>query len=152
MNNLTLKKLSLKDLPSVISVLKDSEVSSKLDYKVPGSILKGLAEVCRRKNTYKFSILLEKKFVGLVVLEKPSIDKKTYEIGYFISRPYWGKGIATGAVKRICQFGFETLGLKKIIAVTTFENPGSGKVLEKEGFKKIKINKKNKEVLWEKKK
>ncbi|HDO9672773.1 TPA: GNAT family N-acetyltransferase, partial [Clostridioides difficile] len=50
-------------------------------------------------------------------------------------RNYWGKGIATNAVKEICKIAFEKYNLNKIHANVYSYNRGSSKVLEKYGFK-----------------
>lgn len=56
------------------------------------------------------------------------------DIGYWLTPPFWGKGIMTEAVKKICEIGFEELGLRRIEAGVFVHNPASGRVLEKAGF------------------
>jgi RimJ/RimL family protein N-acetyltransferase len=61
------------------------------------------------------------------------------EIGYWLAKPYWGKGIMTAVVQRLCQHAFEEFGLEKITAHVFTHNPASARVLEKckfleEGF------------------
>lgn len=56
------------------------------------------------------------------------------EIGYWLATPYWGRGIMTGVVRRMCEFAFEELDLKKITAHVFTHNPASARVLEKCGF------------------
>ncbi len=56
------------------------------------------------------------------------------EIGYWLSKPLWGQGIATDAVAAICRHGFDDFNLVKITAHTFRHNPASGRVLEKNGF------------------
>ena len=55
------------------------------------------------------------------------------EIGYWIDKDYWGKGIATEALK---LFLFE-IKERPLFAHVAFDNIGSIKVLEKCGFTKI---------------
>ncbi|HEY2348295.1 MAG TPA: GNAT family N-acetyltransferase [Puia sp.] len=55
------------------------------------------------------------------------------EITYWIDRNYWGKGIATAALKEFLSL--ETS--RPILARAAFDNIGSQKVLEKCGFVKI---------------
>lgn len=55
------------------------------------------------------------------------------ELGYWIARDHWGRGIATeaaGAVLKIAR----TLGHRRIVAGHFTDNPASGKVLRKLGF------------------
>lgn len=56
------------------------------------------------------------------------------ELGYWIGKPYWGRGYATEAAIALLRFGFETLGLHRIQAQLMSRNPASGKVLEKIGM------------------
>src|SRR5262245_4223711 len=56
------------------------------------------------------------------------------EVGYWLAKPCWGRGIMTGVVRRACQHAFEELGLVKITAHVFSHNPASARVLEKCGF------------------
>jgi RimJ/RimL family protein N-acetyltransferase len=56
------------------------------------------------------------------------------EIGYWLAKPLWGRGIMTAVVQRVCQHTFEEFGLVKITAHVFLHNPASARVLEKCGF------------------
>jgi RimJ/RimL family protein N-acetyltransferase len=56
------------------------------------------------------------------------------EIGYWLAKPFWGRGIMTAVVQRVCQHAFEEFGLVKITAHVFSHNPASARVLEKCGF------------------
>ncbi len=58
------------------------------------------------------------------------------EIGYWLGRPFWGRGIATAAVKVLTAYGFETLGLIRIDARVRTGNAASVRVLEKVGYQR----------------
>ncbi len=55
-------------------------------------------------------------------------------IGYWIARPYWGQGFATEAARAVVEVG-RMLGHKHISAAHHVDNPASGKVLRKAGFR-----------------
>ena len=55
------------------------------------------------------------------------------ELGYWISRPYWGLGFATEAGRAVINIA-RTIGHKRLIASHFTDNPASGKVLRKLGF------------------
>lgn len=57
------------------------------------------------------------------------------ELGYWIARPYWGLGYATEASRAIIDIARNGLRLKRIEAGHFTDNPASGRVLEKLGFK-----------------
>jgi ribosomal-protein-alanine N-acetyltransferase len=56
------------------------------------------------------------------------------EVGYWLAKPFWGRGIMTAVVQRVCGYAFEEFGLVKIIAHVASYNPASARVLEKCGF------------------
>src|SRR3712207_9025606 len=44
------------------------------------------------------------------------------EVGYYLGRSAWGRGVATEAGEAALRHGFETLGLDTIVAVVRPEN------------------------------
>jgi RimJ/RimL family protein N-acetyltransferase len=56
------------------------------------------------------------------------------EIGYWLAKPYWGRGIMTAVVQRVCRHAFDELGLSKITAHVFSFNAASARVLQKSGF------------------
>jgi len=56
------------------------------------------------------------------------------EVGYWLAKPFWGQGIMTAVVRRLCRHAFEEFGLVKITAHVFPNNPASARVLEKCGF------------------
>jgi ribosomal-protein-alanine N-acetyltransferase len=56
------------------------------------------------------------------------------EVGYLLSRQFWGLGLATEGAKPSLEFGFESLGLQEIIGLTHPENTASQNVLKKCGM------------------
>lgn len=58
----------------------------------------------------------------------------TAELGYWLGRPYWGKGIMTKMVKEICDLAFRRFSIDEIFAEPYEWNAASCRVLEKAGF------------------
>lgn len=56
------------------------------------------------------------------------------ELGYWLAKPYWGRGIMTAAVERLSEYSFSELGLVRISALVFHFNGASARVLEKAGF------------------
>ena len=56
------------------------------------------------------------------------------EIGYWLAKPFWGRGIMTAVVQQVCHHAFEEFGLVKITAHVFTHNPASARVLKKCGF------------------
>ena len=55
-------------------------------------------------------------------------------MGYWLAEPFWGKGIITGAVRQMLEYGFKTFDINRIFARPFGTNIASQKVLEKTGF------------------
>lgn len=90
-----------------------------------------------------FAIEFRGEHVGNISLSPcHDVYRKSAEIGYFISEPFWNKGIASAAVKLIVQFGFNNLGMMRIHTGVFEYNPASQRVLEKCGFVKEGVFKK----------
>lgn len=63
------------------------------------------------------------------------VYRMTAELGYWLAEDYWGRGIMTEAVKRICEEGAGRWeDLVRIYAEPFAHNTASRRVLEKAGF------------------
>jgi RimJ/RimL family protein N-acetyltransferase len=58
-----------------------------------------------------------------------------WEFGYWIGKPFWGKGLATEAAKALVGWWDGAIAAPKLLAGRFADNPASGRVLEKAGFK-----------------
>lgn len=72
--------------------------------------------------------------VGICVLVKRE-SLEDVDIGFAFLPKYWGKGYAYEAATATLAYGIETLGLNRIVAITTQNNHASAKLLEKIGLK-----------------
>ena len=70
--------------------------------------------------------------VGRVNLFK--VADGSAELGYRIAQKAAGQGLATAAVRKICELAVTEYGLTSLCARVTLDNPASGKVLEHNGF------------------
>lgn len=62
------------------------------------------------------------------------IGEDQCEVGYWIAKPYWGKGICTEAMQAVVDFCFNVKGFSALWGDYFPDNPASGKVMEKCGF------------------
>lgn len=77
------------------------------------------------------------KLVGHLYFKQ--IDPKaflTWELGYIFNPAFQGKGYATEAAYALIRYGFENLGIHRVIAHCNPENVASWRVLEKIGMKR----------------
>lgn len=82
-----------------------------------------------------FAITLERtgELVGAMGFEvNPKNDWA--ELGYWIGKPYWGRGYATEALRALVPWAFEHFPLNRLQACHFTRNPASGRVMEKAGL------------------
>ena len=73
------------------------------------------------------------EFLGWCGLKYRS-ELNEIDLGYRFKKEGWGKGYATEAAWATIQYGFEKIGLQRIVARAEIDNIGSWKVLEKCGM------------------
>jgi RimJ/RimL family protein N-acetyltransferase len=82
-----------------------------------------------------FAITIDKQVVGSIgIVSKTDIYRKNVEIGFFLSENFWGKGIATKAIKAATSYAFREFDIGRIYAESFSDNIGSRRALEKAGF------------------
>jgi RimJ/RimL family protein N-acetyltransferase len=73
--------------------------------------------------------------VGLHLLN--NIQGETFiQIGYMLLPAYWGCGYATEMAQALLRYGFETLELPQIVAITNLDNLPSQRVLARIGLER----------------
>jgi len=141
---LLLRGFRAGDAPSVQRLAGDRDVALNT-LRIPHPYEPGMAEAwiaghARDRELGKavvFAVTLKHtgELVGSMGLEvRPEHDRA--ELGYWIGRPYWGKGYATEAAKAVVRFGFCNLRLNRLEAHHFTRNPASGRVLEKIGMRR----------------
>lgn len=87
---------------------------------------------------YMRAICLENRAIGAIsVASNSGNDRCRAELGYVLASGYWGRGIATRAVKLVTSTIFiEWPHLERLEALVDVENKASLRVLEKAGFKR----------------
>ena len=69
--------------------------------------------------------------VGLV---KAAVLGHRAQIGYVVSKRFWGRGFATSAVRQVVLSLEASPSISRIWATCALDNPASARVLEKSGF------------------
>ncbi|MCI8300970.1 MAG: GNAT family N-acetyltransferase [Lachnospiraceae bacterium] len=96
-----------------------------------------IGDCISRKNENQISraIEVDGTAVGSIsILVREDVYEKSAELGYWLSEDYWGQGIMTRAVGRICMQAFERFDIVRIFAEPFEDNEGSQRVLQKAGF------------------
>ena len=82
-----------------------------------------------------FAIVTAEQAIGSIGLELQSdVHVRSAEIGYWVAEEFWGRGIATAAVRGFTAWAFAESDLLRIYAYVFESNPASAKVLEKAGY------------------
>lgn len=140
---LVLRPFALSDAADVQRLAGDPAIADTT-LNIPHPYLDGMAEAWIANHQAQFQ---EDKGLALAVTLRDDgalagaisllgIDRRhrRAEMGYWIGKPFWGRGYATEAAAAVIAFGFEALGLHKISATHLVRNPASGRVMQKAGM------------------
>ena len=138
--SITLRALQLSDKSDLAKLANNKKIWDNLRDYIPYPYTEKDAEVfinlSKEQNpTQTFGIAYDGMLVGVIGFNvQKDIYRKSAEVGYWIGEPFWGKGIATEAVKLITAYGFNELELIRIYTGVFEHNTASMKVLEKNGY------------------
>ncbi|KKB34410.1 spermidine N1-acetyltransferase [Bacillus thermotolerans] len=95
-----------------------------------------LDNLSQENKAVRYSIieLESNKIIGSCGYNSLDSDHSKAEIGYDISKAFWGKGYATEAISSLMDYAFTSLKLNRVEAKVVPENIPSIKVLEKLNF------------------
>jgi RimJ/RimL family protein N-acetyltransferase len=88
-------------------------------------------------HAYRFAIVLEAKLVGLVDIG--GISEREGTLGYWLDRAVWGHGYAFEAAHAVTRFAAEQAGILKLKAGHAHDNPASGRILTRLGFRHLDV-------------
>jgi RimJ/RimL family protein N-acetyltransferase len=90
----------------------------------------------RRKKAYEFGITLRNndQVIGMIGLMNLGYQNKNAELGFWLGKKYWHKGIMKEAIFLIIGFGFKKLRLARIYAKMMQPNIPSANLLKKLDF------------------
>lgn len=98
------------------------------------------------KEKKTFTIEYEGKVIGSLGIEEyneaelPAYQERAgRELGYVLSKAYWGRGLMPEAVKAVIRYLFETLQLDFLVCGHFTDNEQSKRVQEKCGFRYVKL-------------
>lgn len=86
---------------------------------------------------YNWAICLKEnnQAIGTISVEMQQDRTGICEVGYCLSKDYWGKGIMPEALHMIINYLFYKVGYHRIIARYDILNVASGKVMQKVGMR-----------------
>jgi ribosomal-protein-alanine N-acetyltransferase len=139
---LILRKMVLNDAEAVFAYASNSEVSRYTLWETHRSIEDSRAFLEFATQKYEnggepdWGIVYRGNgcLVGACGLVNWEAEHARAEVGFVLSREYWGRGLMSEAVRAILRFGFERMNLNRIEARCIAENAASARVMEKAGM------------------
>lgn len=143
-DRLLLRRFELDDAYDMFeNWANDSEITRFLSWETHSSvevtteILEKWVNEYKNNDIYNWAIELKEigEVIGSICIVK--LDEKNYscEIGYCMSRIFWGKGIMSESLKAVINYLFSEVGINRIVAKHDTNNVASGKVMLKSGMK-----------------
>lgn len=82
-----------------------------------------------------FAITVDDRLVGGIgLMPNQDVHRHSAEIGYWLGKQHWGKGIMARVLTEMTEYFFNTADLVRIYALVFAWNPRSARVLEKAGY------------------
>lgn len=137
-----IRKWRLEDAAELAAALSDRQVQDNLrdGLPYPYTVEDGKAYISAmlgadKNDTFAFAVTVDDHVVGSIgAFRQGNIHRQTAELGYYVARDVWGRGIMTEAVRQICEYIFTRIDIIRIFAEPFAHNIGSCRVLEKAGF------------------
>lgn len=146
--HLIIKPYNMDDLDDLYKVYSDEKVMAYIpegvmSYEWVKDLINWMVDYCYETNTpdniIKFGTSIYHKKRSMVIgwcgLGSLDCKPEDVEIFYGLSSDFWGQGLATEAAGAMLKYGFEIIGLNKIVAVVNSKNIASTKVIDKLGMK-----------------
>lgn len=138
---LSLRTLKLTDAPTMANLMNEPEILHMTASIAPKVFTLSkefwiLRQQAQRKRGLGFAYAITDQAHGDImgVMDLFANREGGKEIGYWIGKPYWGKGYITEAAKALIKESFSALPIEHIDAGYFDDNPASGRVLSKLGF------------------
>lgn len=128
------------DAASLLRHANDADIARNLRDIFPHpytaeSAAKFLAHVVGKTPPTNLAIAVDGEAVGgISVRLQDDTERVSAELGYWLGRAFWGRGIATEAVRAMTPWASRTFGLTRIYAAIFEWNHESVRVLEKAGY------------------
>ena len=128
-----------EDASDLFTYARDPEVGPPAGWK-PHTSVENSREIIRSilcaPETYAVCLRETGKPIGSVGLHRNDLAEREdeYELGYWIGKPFWGRGLIPEASRELIRYAFEELGMNRIWCGHYDGNVKSRRVQEKLGF------------------
>lgn len=137
-----IRKWRLSDAGDLAAALSNPRVLNNLRDGLPYPYTERDAENYIRamlsadeSSTFAFAVTVEDRCIGSIgAFRQGNIHGRTAELGYYLAEEYWGRGLMTQAIGKLCRWVFAHTDILRIYAEPFSYNTGSCRALEKAGF------------------
>lgn len=149
---LLIRQMTLTDAPSVLFLRSDGEVNRYIFRKAPPPstiedgedfINRCNQSIAKGENIY-WAVSLKsepQKMVGTLCLWNFTPDAVEAEVGYDLMPHLHGQGLLSEGLPIVLDYGFQKLGVQRIVALTHHANKPSHQLLYKNNFQILKDRK-----------
>jgi RimJ/RimL family protein N-acetyltransferase len=138
---ITLRPWNLNDLDRLVALGNDAAVARFMSDLFPHPYTREAGEkfiqwTIHNCPSHILAIVVDGEIAGSIGIHpQADILRTNAEIGYWLGQAYWGKQIASEAVRLVVPIGFERYPhVRRIFGRVFAGNPASQRVLEKNGF------------------
>ena len=139
-DRLLLRPTCLTDADRAFAIQSDWEVTRMLrlvpfppDIEEIRQWFAGHAREWESGRAFRFAVVRDGCMIGLADID--TIAERAGTLGYWLDRAAWGHGYATEAAQAVVRFAADELRLLKLKAGHAEDNPDSGRILTKLGFR-----------------
>jgi ribosomal-protein-alanine N-acetyltransferase len=141
---LQLRRLERRDAQDIYAYSKDPDVARYVLWQAQSSVSEAREYIrymlgrYRRDEPSSWGIIdkMDGHLIGTIGYMNYDMENGVVEIGYSLAKWKWNQGYMTEALEKVIEYTFETMDVNRIEAMHEPENPASGRVMEKCGFKK----------------
>ena len=141
-NRLLIRLVEETDLPDLLAINSNDEVTRYLPYATWESLADGQAWFRRIEGLNAsgsgLQFVVQEKTTGRVVatclLFRYDEQSARAELGYVLGREYWGRGIMHEALSVLITYAFDTYALRRLEAEVNPVNEASCRLIQKLGF------------------
>lgn len=141
---LLIRPVADADLPALLEVNSDPEVTALLPYATWSSLADGEAWYRRMTAMQATGLALQLAVVskasgtaiGTCLLFRFEAGSERAELGYVLGRAHWGQGLMREALTVLLSAAFGNIGLRRVEAEVNTRNPASSGLLLRLGFTK----------------
>ena len=143
---LRMRPWEARDVDDIYPIVSDPEFPKLMSWEAhktkaeTAEWIEGAAQSIATNEEVKWAIEHEGKAIGAIGFHEICWQVRAFrldraELGYWLSPAHQRKGLMTEAVQAVVRFGFETIGLHKIVVTCMADNVASRRVIEKAAFR-----------------